>query len=51
MQLHNAASGMSLSADGKYLFCTTAGENDCDYVCSRPGNRHSDKKFTLPDQW
>ena len=25
--IHNAASGMSLSADGKYLFCTTAGEN------------------------
>ncbi len=44
--LHNAASGMALAPDGKYLFCTTAGENTV--LCmSRPGNRPSGRRNLL----
>ena len=46
--LHNAASGMSLSADGKYLFCTTAGENTVTMYAVDQETGLLTKKFTLP---
>lgn len=46
--LHNAASGMSLSADGKYLFCTTAGENTVTMYAVDQKTGLLTKKFTLP---
>ena len=49
--IHNAASGMSLSADGKYLFCTTAGENTVTMYAVDAGNRPSDQEIYTSDQW
>lgn len=46
--IHNAASGMSLSADGKYLFCTTAGENTVTMYAVDQETGLLTKKFTLP---
>ena len=45
--IHNAASGMSLSADGKYLFCTTAGENTVTMYAVDQETGLLTKKFTL----
>ena len=39
---------MSLSADGKYLFCTTAGENTVTMYAVDQETGLLTKKFTLP---
>ncbi|MCD8153987.1 MAG: lactonase family protein [Clostridiales bacterium] len=45
---HSAACGMSLSEDGKHLFCTTAGENTVTLFNRDADTGLLEKKFTLP---
>lgn len=47
-QLHDAASGMCLSPDGKHLFCSTAGEDTVSMYNIDEKTGILSKKFTLP---
>lgn len=46
--MHDAACGMCLAPDGKYLFCSTAGENTVSMYEIDENTGMLDKKFSLP---
>ena len=45
---HDATSGMCLSADGEYLFCSTAGEDTVAMYRADQETGHIEKQFILP---
>ena len=45
---HDATSGMCLSNDGKYLFCSTAGEDTVSMYEINEETGHLERKFVLP---